>query len=101
MESLRQQKVNKLLAKELAEIFRGESKNMFDGGFITVTGVRVSPDLGVAKVYVSIMPSCRVFISRSSHSEDMSVAPALSKCEEAATSCAGYQTVARYDVGVS
>jgi len=57
MESLRQQKVNKLLAKELAEIFRGESKNMFDGGFITVTGVRVSPDLGVAKVYVSIMPT--------------------------------------------
>jgi ribosome-binding factor A len=55
MESLRQQKVNKLLAKELAEIFRGESKTMFAGGFITVTGVRVSPDLSSAKVYVSIM----------------------------------------------
>lgn len=55
MESVRQQKVNKLLAKELAEIFRFNSKTLFGGGFITVTGVRVSPDLGVAKVYVSIM----------------------------------------------
>jgi len=55
MESLRQQKVNKLLAKELAEIFRSEARSMFGGGFITVTGVRVSPDLSSAKVYVSIM----------------------------------------------
>jgi ribosome-binding factor A len=55
MESLRQQKVNKLLAKELAEIFRSESRALFGGGFITVTGVRVSPDLGTAKVYLSIM----------------------------------------------
>jgi ribosome-binding factor A len=55
MESLRQQKVNKLLAKELAEIFRSESRSLFGGGFITVTGVRISPDLGSAKVYISIM----------------------------------------------
>lgn len=55
MESVRQQKVNKLLAKELAEIFRSESRSMFGGGFITVTGVRVSPDLSSAKVYLSIM----------------------------------------------
>jgi ribosome-binding factor A len=55
MESVRQQKVNKLLAKELAEIFRANARNLFSGAFITVTGVRVSPDLGAAKVYVSIM----------------------------------------------
>ena len=55
MESVRQQKVNKLLAKELAEIFRSEARSLFGGGFITVTGVRVSPDLSSAKVYVSIM----------------------------------------------
>ena len=55
MDSVRQQKVNKLLAKELAEIFRSNSKNLFGGGFISVTNVRVSPDLGLAKVYVSIM----------------------------------------------
>jgi ribosome-binding factor A len=55
MESVRQQKVNKLLAKELAEIFRSNARSMFGGAFITVTGVRVSPDLGSAKVYISIM----------------------------------------------
>lgn len=55
MESVRQQKVAKLLQKELAEIFRAEARSMFGGAFITVTVVRVSPDLGVAKVYVSIM----------------------------------------------
>ena len=55
MESLRQQKVNKLLAKELAEIFRSESRTLFSGAFITVTGVRISPDLGSAKIYLSIM----------------------------------------------
>ena len=55
MESLRQQKVSKLLAKELAEIFRSEARSLFGGGFITVTTVRISPDLSSAKVYISIM----------------------------------------------
>lgn len=57
LESVRQQKVNKLLAKELAEIFRANARALFGGAFISVTGVRVSPDLGLAKVYVSIMGS--------------------------------------------
>ncbi len=55
MESIRQSKINKLMQKELAEIFRSESKNLFGGAFITVTIVRVSPDLGMAKIYLSIM----------------------------------------------
>ena len=55
MESIRQSKINKLMQKELAEIFRSESKNLFGGAFITVTVVRVSPDLGLAKIYLSIM----------------------------------------------
>lgn len=55
MESVRQLKVNKLLQKELAEIFRSEARNLFGGAFITVTTVRVSPDLSSAKVYISIM----------------------------------------------
>jgi ribosome-binding factor A len=55
MESVRQQKVSKLLQKELAEIFRSQSRALFGGAFITVTQVRVSPDLGSAKVYISIM----------------------------------------------
>ena len=55
MESVRQQRINKLVQKELAEIFRAESRNLFGGAFITVTQVRVSPDLGLAKAYLSIM----------------------------------------------
>ncbi|MGZ3862645.1 MAG: 30S ribosome-binding factor RbfA [Bacteroidia bacterium] len=55
METIRQSKINKLMQKELAEIFRSESRNLFGGAFITVTIVRVSPDLGLAKVYLSIM----------------------------------------------
>ncbi|MCD6068134.1 MAG: ribosome-binding factor [Bacteroidetes bacterium] len=55
MESVRQSKVNRLLQKELAEIFRSESKTLLEGAFISVTQVRVTPDLGLAKVYLSIM----------------------------------------------
>ena len=60
MESVRQSKVNRLLQKELAEIFRSEAKTLFQGAFISVTQVRVSPDLGFAKVYLSIMVSKNV-----------------------------------------
>lgn len=55
METVRQQKVSKLLQKELAEIFRANAKTLFEGAFITVTTVRISPDLGYAKIYLSIM----------------------------------------------
>ncbi|HEX7412592.1 MAG TPA: 30S ribosome-binding factor RbfA [Bacteroidia bacterium] len=55
MESIRQSKVAKLIQKELAEIFRSEARNLFNGAFITVTVVRLSPDMGLAKTYLSIM----------------------------------------------
>ncbi|HET6242969.1 MAG: 30S ribosome-binding factor RbfA [Bacteroidetes bacterium] len=54
METTRQKKVARLLQKELGEIFQRESNTMFGGAFITVTGVRISPDLSVAKTYLSI-----------------------------------------------
>jgi ribosome-binding factor A len=56
MDSVRQNKVNSLLQKEMAEVIQLEGRNLLPGGLITVTGVRVSPDLGVAKVYVSLFP---------------------------------------------
>ncbi len=56
MDSLRQNKVNSLLQKEMAAILQTEGRRLLPGGLITVTGVRVSPDLGVAKVYVSLFP---------------------------------------------
>lgn len=57
MESTRQKKVGRLIQKELAEIFRIETRNMFGGNMITVTVVRMSPDLMLARVYFSVFPS--------------------------------------------
>jgi len=57
MESKRQQKVARLLQKELANIFQREDSLKFKGVFITVTQVRVTTDLGLARVYLSIFPS--------------------------------------------
>jgi ribosome-binding factor A len=56
MDSVRQSKIARLLQKELATYFQAESRNLFPGKMITVTVVRVSPDLGVAKVYLSVFP---------------------------------------------
>ena len=56
MDSIRQNKVNSLMQRELAVIFQQEAQNLLPGGLITVSAVRVSPDLGVAKVYLSLFP---------------------------------------------
>ena len=57
MESTRQKKVSRLLQKELAEILRQKTTELARGKMITVTTVRISPDLGLAKIYLSIFPS--------------------------------------------
>lgn len=57
MESTRQKKISRLLQKELAEILRKKTAVLAPGKIITVTNVRVSPDLGLAKIYLSIFPS--------------------------------------------
>ncbi len=57
MYSTRQNKVSRLLQKELATIFQQESKNHFKGKMISVTAVRVTKDLAIARVYLSIFPS--------------------------------------------
>lgn len=54
MSTIRQQKVAALLQQELGTFFQRESKTYFGGAMITVTVVRVSPDLAMAKVYLSI-----------------------------------------------
>ena len=56
MESTRQQKVSRMLQRELGEYFQQHAREMLPGKMITVTVVRISPDLGVAKVYLSIFP---------------------------------------------
>ena len=57
MTSTRQYKVSRLLQKELGDIFQREGKNLFAGKMITVTEVRISQDLGQARVYLSIFPA--------------------------------------------
>ena len=57
MEGTRLSKVSRLLQKDLGDIIQKEGVTLFRGKIITVTSVRVSPDLGVAKVYISIFPT--------------------------------------------
>ncbi|MDR0714597.1 MAG: 30S ribosome-binding factor RbfA [Bacteroidales bacterium] len=57
METTRQQKVSRQIQKDLSEIFRQEGRELSGGKMVTVTVVRMSPDLSLAKVYLSIFPS--------------------------------------------
>jgi ribosome-binding factor A len=56
-ESTRQKKVSRLIQKEIAEIFLRKGSEYAPGKMISVTKVRISPDLSFARVYVSIYPS--------------------------------------------
>jgi len=58
MNNTRLQKVERLIQKDLGEIFLSETKQL-PGVLVSVTKVRMSPDLGVSKVYLSIFPSGR------------------------------------------
>lgn len=55
MESKRQAKIARYIQKELSEIFRRQTARM-GGVLVSVSQVRVSPDLSIAKVYLSIFP---------------------------------------------
>lgn len=58
MDSTRQNKISRLIQKELSDIFLRMTKEM-RGVMVSVSVVRVSPDLGIAKAYLSIFPSER------------------------------------------
>ncbi len=60
MDSVRQNKVSRLIQRDLSEMFQKECKEYTAGAMVSVTTVRVSPDLSYAKVYVSIFPSALV-----------------------------------------
>jgi len=55
MESNRQKKFAGLLQEELASIFQRECAAYLPNTLVTITKVRVSPDLAVAKVYLSFL----------------------------------------------
>ncbi|MFU8843187.1 MAG: 30S ribosome-binding factor RbfA [Bacteroidales bacterium] len=54
MESTRQNKISRLLQKDLGEILRKEGSAWFGKAMITVTKVNVTKDLSIARVYVSL-----------------------------------------------
>ena len=58
MESTRQSKISRLIQKELSEIFLLDAKSM-NGVLVSVTSARISPDLSIARVYISVFPSDR------------------------------------------
>ena len=57
--STRQLKVAREIQKDMAEILRSKGMVAFGGAMVTVSEVRVSPDLSLAKTYVSIFPSAK------------------------------------------
>jgi ribosome-binding factor A len=57
METTRQQKVARLIQKDLSGIIQFSGREVTQGKMVTITVVRMSPDLSVAKVYLSIFPS--------------------------------------------
>jgi ribosome-binding factor A len=56
MESTRQAKISRLIQKELSEIFRRQTSKL-RGVLVSVSAVRVSPDLSIARAYLSVFPS--------------------------------------------
>lgn len=54
MESTRQQKISRLIQKDLGEILRLQARSHFMGAMITVTKVNITKDMSLARVYVSI-----------------------------------------------
>ena len=59
MESTRLSKIERLLQKELSDIFQKQTQetSKTHGVLVSVSVVRVSPDLSVARAYLSIFPS--------------------------------------------
>lgn len=58
MQETRQNRIARLLQKELALIFQSQTR-MTHGVMVSVTRVRVSPDLSICTAYLSIFPSAK------------------------------------------
>lgn len=55
MSVTRQNKYARLLQKEMSEIFQRDKRGILENAFVTIADVKVSPDLSVAKVYISML----------------------------------------------
>ena len=56
MESTRQKKVARQIQKDLSEILLYKTNSIFPGALISVSKVRITPDLSYAKVFLSVFP---------------------------------------------
>lgn len=59
METNRQKKIAGVLQKDLVDILQSTARDTMRGVLISVTKVHVTPDLGQAKVYISVFPSAK------------------------------------------
>ena len=55
MQTTRQNKICRLIQQDMGDIFLREMKSVLGPSLISVTAVRITPDLSIARVYVSIM----------------------------------------------
>ncbi|MFZ6012828.1 MAG: 30S ribosome-binding factor RbfA [Bacteroidota bacterium] len=53
--STRQQKFSRLIQKELSDVFQRDKRGVLGNAFITIADVKMSTDLSVAKIYISMM----------------------------------------------
>jgi len=56
MESNRQKKIAQIIQEDLAELFLRQASDSQKGFLISVSDVKVTADLGIAKIYLSIFP---------------------------------------------
>jgi len=56
MESNRQRKVAQIIQEDFAELFRKQAAESKQSVLVSVSDVKVTPDLGIAKIYLSIFP---------------------------------------------
>ncbi len=55
-ETTRQQKIASLIMKDVSDIFLKQAAHAVKGSLVSITKVRVSPDLSLAKIYISVFP---------------------------------------------
>lgn len=58
-ESKRQQRFAGVIQQDLADLFLREGSNWAPGAFVTVTQVRMTPDLSIARVYLSFLDNSK------------------------------------------
>jgi ribosome-binding factor A len=54
MESRRQQQVAGIIQHEISDIFQKSGRNYYGSSFVTISGVKVTPDLLVARIFISV-----------------------------------------------